>query len=654
MSTGIDISIVIVNYNVKHFLDQCLRSVLEAKQHLSIEVFVVDNDSIDGSVEHVKKHFPWVLMYDNKENLGFAKANNQAIRESSGKYVLLLNPDTIIEKDTLVKCFAFMEEKISCGALGVKMIDGEGKFLPESKRGFPTPFASLTRLTGLSKLFPESKVFNKYNLGYLSENEVNEVDVLSGAFMFMRKKALDEVGLLDEAFFMYGEDIDLSYRIQKGGYEVFYYPESSIVHFKGESTKKSSLKYYSTFYKAMAIFAKKHYGGGVINPFLWLVNGAILMIAVSNYLWRVLSNLVLPLLEFALFFCLLNLIQILWAAIYYHDPNYYSEFDSTPIYFFYSLIWVLSLWISASYRSPLSFKRLLWGILGGTLVILIFYALMGNDLRNSRAVILISSFVILPISIAFRYLLRKIFGLNLKERANTPLNVLVVGDEKAVAKTREIMDASPVKQVLKGVLASSEEKMENGNYLQRLSRIEQVVEVYKIDEVFFAADQVPMSEIMKWMTILGSKVKIKIISKDVQSIIGSHDRNSKGDLYTIELKYRINLSYNHILKNILDKVFAIMLLLLSPILILLKLNFSLLTRVFYVLSGKKSWVSYFPDDNALDTLPSLKEGYVPPVIIKSDKLLSLEELHSINFYYARDYNIGKDIEIILLNLSKII
>ena len=224
------LSIVIVNYNVKHFLEQTLTSVFKATKNVDAEVFVVDNNSVDGSVALVKDKFPKVILIENKENTGFAVANNQAIRQSTGEFVLLLNPDTMVEEDTFEKCITFMREHPGCGGLGVRMVDGSGNFLPESKRGLPTPSVAFYKMSGLAKLFPKSKKFGKYHLTYLDEKETHEVDVLSGAFMFMRKEALDKAGLLDEDFFMYGEDIDLSYRLTKAGYKALYIPQAMAYH----------------------------------------------------------------------------------------------------------------------------------------------------------------------------------------------------------------------------------------------------------------------------------------------------------------------------------------------------------------------------------------------------------------------------------------
>jgi len=251
------LSVVIVNYNVKYFLEQCLHSVRRASEGLQTEVFVVDNNSVDESVKMVRERFPEVTLIENKENTGFSKANNQAIKISAGEYVLLLNPDTVVESDTFSKILLFMDTHPDAGGLGVKMIDGKGNFLPESKRGLPTPSVAFYKIFGISRFFPKSKVFGKYHLGYLDKDQINPVEILNGAFMLLRKTVLDKIGLLDETFFMYGEDIDLSYRILKAGFQNYYFPETRIIHYKGESTKKGSINYVILFYNAMIIFCQE-------------------------------------------------------------------------------------------------------------------------------------------------------------------------------------------------------------------------------------------------------------------------------------------------------------------------------------------------------------------------------------------------------------
>jgi len=280
----IKLSVIIVNYNVKYFLEQCLLSVRKAEKRLAsgpgvlvdadsdtsnahseespLEIFVVDNDSRDGSADMLRQKFPDVKLIENESNRGFSAANNQAIQQASGEYVLLLNPDTVVEEDTFVKVLDFMDTHPDAGALGVKMLDGKGRFLPESKRDFPSVSIAFYKTVGLARLFPRSRLFGRYHLGHLDEDIEHKINVLSGAFMLIRKKVLDEVGLLDEKFFMYGEDIDLSYRIVKAGYHNYYFPGTRIIHYKGESTKRGTLHYFRLFYKAMVIFAEKHLSKG--------------------------------------------------------------------------------------------------------------------------------------------------------------------------------------------------------------------------------------------------------------------------------------------------------------------------------------------------------------------------------------------------------
>ncbi len=258
------------------------------------EIIVVDNNSSDGSLDFFTNHFYNVNFIWNKTNFGFAKANNQALKIAKGDYILCLNPDTLVPEDCFEKCIHFIQTKENKIALGIKMIDGSGNFLKESKRGFPTPSTSFYKLSGLSKLFPNSKTFSRYHLGYLNENKNHEVDVLAGAFMMIPKKILDKTGNFDEDFFMYGEDIDLSFRVQKAGFKNYYFAESSIIHFKGESTKKETFHYVKIFYKAMSVFVKKHYGNKQAGLFGFFIQIAIFsraaLAAGSRFFRRFFSN----------------------------------------------------------------------------------------------------------------------------------------------------------------------------------------------------------------------------------------------------------------------------------------------------------------------------------------------------------------------------
>lgn len=275
---ALKLSVIIVNYNVKYYLDQCIRSVLRAFEEMKkasssdssvnedvAEIIVVDNHSADGSVNYLEKRYPQMLypmvrFVRSAHNLGFARANNIAIRQSRGEYVLLLNPDTIVGEDTLKASVDFMDAHEDAGAVGVRMLGAQGRRAMESRRGLPTPMVSFFKMLGFCNRWPHHRLFGKYYMGYLPWDEPCQIEVVSGAYCMLRRKALDEVGLLDEDFFMYGEDIDLSYRVLKGGYHNYYLPVD-ILHYKGESTQKSSFRYVHVFYEAMLIFFRKHYSG---------------------------------------------------------------------------------------------------------------------------------------------------------------------------------------------------------------------------------------------------------------------------------------------------------------------------------------------------------------------------------------------------------
>lgn len=264
---ALKLSVIIVNYNVKYYLDQCIRSVLRAfvLMNTPAEIIVVDNHSADGSVDYLEKRYPQMLypmvrFVRSAHNLGFARANNIAIRQSRGEYVLLLNPDTIVGEDALKASVDFMDVHEDAGALGVRMLGAQGRRAMESRRGLPTPMVSFFKMLGFCNRWPHHRLFGKYYMGYLPWDEPSQIEVVSGAYCMLRRKALDEVGLLDEDFFMYGEDIDLSYRVLKGGYHNYYLPVD-ILHYKGESTQKSSFRYVHVFYEAMLIFFRKHYSG---------------------------------------------------------------------------------------------------------------------------------------------------------------------------------------------------------------------------------------------------------------------------------------------------------------------------------------------------------------------------------------------------------
>ena len=278
------LSIIIVNYNAEKLLERCLRSIYAETKLVPIDVWVVDNNSTDMSVPMVGQNFPQVNLIENKENVGFAKANNQAITKCTGDYILLLNPDTLILQNAIEKTVDFMSKNPMVGICGCKVLNKDGTLQLACRRSIPTPGVAFFRLTGLSRLFPNSKLMAKYNLTYLDTDKPHEVDAVSGAFLMIRRKTVDEIDLLDERFFMYGEELDWCVRAQKAGWNVVYYPDARIIHLKGECSKTNSRKAAYEFYHAMYLFHKKHFSGNYNPLFNFIVYAGIFLKACAS--WR--------------------------------------------------------------------------------------------------------------------------------------------------------------------------------------------------------------------------------------------------------------------------------------------------------------------------------------------------------------------------------
>ncbi|MEM0992623.1 MAG: glycosyltransferase [Bacteroidota bacterium] len=639
------LSIVIVNYNVKYFLEQALRSVQLASQRMAVEVFVVDNNSVDDSVAMVRTKFPDVHLIANTDNPGFSVANNQAIARAKGKYVLLLNPDTLVQEDTFEACYAFMEAHPKVGALGVKMIDGSGKFLPESKRGFPTPFAAFCKTFGLSKCFPTSPLFNRYHLGHLSENETNPVDVLAGAFMWLRKSVLSEIGLLDERFFMYGEDIDLSYRISLAGYQNYYLASTSIIHYKGESTKKGSLNYVRTFYNAMILFAQKHFKGNRAKLFILMLRAAIYFRATLTLLSNLAKRLYLVVLDASLLFGGLLFLKHFWGIYHFQDADYYSDrllYVNFPIYI---AVWLLNIYFSGNYDRQDDLRRLFRGILLGSLIIAAIYGFLPLDLRSSRALIVLGTLwalFVLPIN---RLLIHFLRFRNFKIGKAQAKNLIIVGSLEESQRVQQLLNQAGVEKNFIGTVNSTSDA--SNQYLSRLAQLSEVVQIYQIQEIIFCSKDVSSEQIMKWMTHLGSNVDYKIVPKESLSIIGSHSKNEPGELYTIDIQYNIRQQLQGRNKRLFDFMLALFFLITLPIqLFLIKNPSTFIRHCWQVLIGQKTWVGYRPLETQQRNLPPLK----PSVLYTDSHLahLALSEATQarLNFFYAKDYDTAKDLEIV--------
>lgn len=642
----LDISVIIVNYNVEYFLEQCLNSTFKALEKVNGEVYVVDNNSIDGSVEMVKEKFPESILIDNKENLGFSKANNQAMRLAKGEFVLLLNPDTVVEEDTFSKCVEFMRKHSDAGGLGVRMIDGKGKFLPESKRGLPTPSVAFYKIFGISRLFPKSKRFGQYHLGYLREFETNEIEILSGAFMLMSNKALSKVGLLDEDFFMYGEDIDLSYRIKLGGFKNYYFPETQIIHYKGESTKKSSINYVFVFYRAMVIFAKKHFSQKNAKLFSFLINCAIYFRAGLALFTRFIKRATLPVIDGILIFSGLFLLTQYWSNSHIEFPVGILKF-AIPAY---ALTWMISVFFKGGYDTPIKLLRYPLGTAIGTAVILMVYALLPKEYQFSRLYIILGAFLVTGYYLISRLVLHFVIGKKFDLVGNKNKRFAIVGSEKESKRVYEILKQT--NQKVESVVFVGVDIEKTNTQIGVVSQLDQITYIEKIEEIIFCAKDNSAEQIIRWMSHLdSSKMDFKIAQPDSLYLIGSNSVDTSGDLYVLDIN-AISKTKNRRNKRLFDFSLAVLLLLLSPLIIwFFDQKNQLLKNLFSIIFGTKSFVGYSKlKAQNKRALPQIKNGVLTPEYGWETKQLIPKKvpIHKLNLIYARDYTLYKDI-IILKN-----
>lgn len=628
------LSVIIVNYNVKYFLEQCLLSVKRAIEKTDAEVFVVDNSSDDNSVELVKQKFPFVKIIANQNNVGFSKANNQAIEKATGDYVLLLNPDTVVAEDTFEKCIAFMDSHSEAGALGVKMIDGKGNFLPESKRGLPTPSVAFYKTFGLAALFPKSKIFGRYHLGFLSENETHEVEILSGAYMFMRKSVLDKVGLLDETFFMYGEDVDLSYRIVKAGNKNFYFPETTIIHYKGESTKKGSLNYVKVFYKAMIIFARKHFNQQQSGLFSLLINFAIVFRGLLTLLASLFASSYLFILDALLSFIGIYFIKTYWEDMIKYSEHYYPNeflFIVVPAYI---LIWIIASFLSGAYDKPFRISNVLRGVLLGTVVIAVMYAFIPDEWRFSRAIILLGACWTGFEMLFTRSIYHLIKYQSLSVEKEEELRSLVVG-AKEVVRAENILRS----------LGSTQEIISTS----KIHSIRKIATIHYSNEIIFCSKEFPFKEIIRQITACGNTMEYKILNEESTALIGSNSKNRAGDLYVAERSYALFKPSNLRNKKVFDFGAALVLIPLLPLNILLIKDFGkFVSNWIVVFTGKKSWIGFSSKENLMK-FPNAKPGVLYPFEQMKNLGLNEQDKLEVELNYAKHYSTANDIVLFLKN-----
>lgn len=657
-----DISVIIVNYNVREFLNNALTSLSKALAQLKSEIIVVDNASDDGSIQLVQKNFPAVTLIVNRKNLGFAKANNQALALAKGKFLLLINPDTLVQEDSLTKLITFLQENKHVGMVGCKILNPDGTFQLPCRRSFPTPWVAFTKTFGLSSLFPKSKLFAKYNLTYLDENKTYEVDAVSGSFMLVRREVYEKIGGLDESFFMYGEDLDWCFRVQQAGWKVYYVPITSIIHYKGESTKRSNIDELKVFYSAMQLFVEKYHGGtSLFSSFIYL---GIYFRKIAAALARIFRPFLAVVLD------ALILIATILLGEYVRKQNIFSlpTYAYPWVFLVPAFIVVASLFFSGVYTyRKLSVSRSFVAVLFSFILISSLTAFEKN-FAFSRAIMLYSGMLSLALIPGWRLVLR-LLGLS-----NSPSRATLFGRRTVIVGINQ--SGQDVLKKLRSRIGNGYnvvgyvdldrthigEKILEVEILGSVETLGKVIDDYKISEVIFSAESVSYSMMLDSIARNRNRiVNFRLVPNNLEVIIGKPSIDQLDEIPLIDIEYNIGKISNRIVKRMFDLVFSLFLLIcIAPFVYFLHLFSSSPVRGFTkiifqmpkVLLGKMSIVGQSSGNGEHAGMYRGKMGLTGIVQINNPASLSEEEKEQFSLYYAKNQSFLLDLEIIVKALQK--
>lgn len=644
---NIDISIVIVNYNVKDFLHQCLESIRLSSKDLLIETIVVDNNSSDNSVNYLQPLFPDVSFIALDENIGFGKANNVGFEKASGKYVLILNPDTILSEDTLTSMMNYMEDNPNTGMAGCKVLNPDGTFQLACRRGFPTPWAAFTKLFGLQKLFPRSKIFAQYNLTYLDENDTYPIDALIGAFMFCRKDALDDSGGFDPDYFMYGEDIDLCYKFKEMGWRVDYAPVTSIVHFKGESTKRSSINEVHHFYDAMQIFVKKHYGSS--NFFLKFLKFGIFLRTILAYLSKHKRSLLLLFADLLI----INSVLIFSSNVRFGNFFPFPDYAYPIVFIVISITLFTSMIFTGEYFEDRTSIRKAFTSYLITFFFLSSLTYFFKEYAFSRGILLLT----IGLSIIFSTLFRGIIALfdNAKGKKSDKRAVIVGTSNNINSLINAIRKPENIRLDILGLITTTSDYIKNKNdnnhlklpILGNFEYLSKVVEENDITEIIICDNSIKKKEIFDQISKLSTKkVRLHIVD-EYEDFIASSIINDIAGIDIIYNSFNISKFRYKLVKRITDLFLSLFFLTIGlPLLYLLfPKEVGIIKNVISILKGKLSFVGYYPLKKGKEFTG--KPGLIGLAHLSRPDQLSETAIENLNNYYIQNYTISMDIDIFL-------
>ena len=635
------LSVIIVNYNVKYFLEQCLHSVLKAAEAVETEVIVVDNHSTDESLPYLAPKFPQVTFIRNRTNSGFGKACNRGLEAATGDYILFLNPDTLVAEDSFLTCLRFFEEHADCGALGVKMIDGSGAFLKESKRAFPSPLTSLFKLFGFSRLFPRSKLFSRYHLGHLDKEKNHEVDVLAGAYLLVRRSVLNEIGAFDEAFFMYGEDVDLSYRIQKAGYKNFYLADTTIIHFKGESTKRGSLNYVRMFYHAMSVFVKKHYGGIEAGLFTFSIQLAIRLRAFIAALVKSVAFIGIPAIDAIFILLSFWLVKEGWSRYVRTDTIYPDKLLllSFPAF---TVVYLTAAYYAGLYDRYYKPANLLRSTLVATVTLLSLYSLLPETLRFSRAIVVFGALLAFVLIAVQRYLLVQA-GLLLKPlTASGKPHILIAANPEEYRGVEAFLEKKGFGNRIIGRVST------NGtaeNAIVPIAALSSVTKTLQAKELIICAGTLSYKQLISLTESQRNGLKYRYHAAGSCSIVGSDTSTASGEILSAETSFSIAKASNRRLKRLIDICSSLYFLLTYPLQVFFVYQpVPFFINCLKVLAGRGTWVGY---SRPSFSLPPLRHNVLAPTGPKQTReAASVENRQLLDYWYARNYDPLQDLKTI--------